>query len=73
MPDDKIRLGRLWKNRTKDDKPYLSGVAVLDQLDQAVAVLRNGGRLLVLGNSNKRPDKRDPDCDVFVVPAKGKG
>ncbi len=72
MPDDKIKLGRLWKNRTKDDKPYLSGVAVLEQVDQAVALLKNGGRFLILGNASKREGKRDPDCELYVVPAKGK-
>jgi hypothetical protein len=52
MNDDKIKLGVLWKNTG---------------LDAAVAELRKGGRFLVLKNT-KRPDKRDPDCVLYVVP-----
>jgi hypothetical protein len=68
MADDKIKLGVLWKNTSRDGKTaYMAGRVLRDSLDAAVAQLRNGGRLLVLKNS-KRPDKQDPDCNLFVVP-----
>lgn len=68
MMDDKVKLGVLWKNVSRNgQKPYLSGRAQLDSLDDAIQLLRDGGRLLVLSNQ-KRPDKRDPDCVLFVVP-----
>ena len=68
MADDKIRLGVLWKNMSREgNKPYLSGRVQRENLDAAIALLRDGGRLLVLSN-NKRPDKQDPDCVLFVVP-----
>jgi len=68
MSDDKIKLGVLWKHVSREgSKPYLSGRVEADGLDAAVGLLRRGGRLLVLSNK-KRPDKRDPDCVLFVVP-----
>jgi len=68
MADDKIRLGVLWKNVTREgNKPYLSGRVQRENLDAAVELLRDGGRFLILSNS-KRPDKQDPDCVLFVVP-----
>ncbi len=68
MTDEKIKLGVLWKNTSRDGKTaYMAGRVQQDSLDAAVAQLRNGGRLLVLKNT-KRPDKRDPDCTLFVVP-----
>lgn len=68
MDDDKIKLGVLWKNVSrKGNKPYLSGRVQQDTLDAAVRLLRAGGRFLILSN-NKRPDKQDPDCVLFVVP-----
>jgi hypothetical protein len=68
MTDDKIRLGVLWKNVTREgNKPYLSGRVQREHLDAAIKLLQDGGRLLVLSN-NKRPDKQDPDCVLFVVP-----
>jgi hypothetical protein len=68
MTDDKIKIGVLWKQVSREgNKPYLSGRVDLGALDAAVALLRRGGRLLVLSNK-KRPDKRDPDCALFVVP-----
>ena len=73
MADDKIKLGVLWKNLSREgNKPYLSGRVDRDNLDAAVDLLRNGGRFLVLTNK-KRPDKQDPDCDIFVVPESGRG
>src|SRR5260370_19163876 len=67
MTDDKIKLGVLWKQVSREgNKPYLSGVADRDGLDAAVALFRRGGRFLVLGNK-KRPGKRDPHCVLFVV------
>ena len=68
MADDKIRLGVLWKNVTREgNKPYLSGRVQRENLDAAVDLLRDGGRFLILSNT-KRPDKQDPDCVLFVVP-----
>ncbi len=68
MTDDKIKLGVLWKNLSRENKkPYLSGRVQQDNLEAAVELLRNGGRFLVL-SSKKRPDKQDPDCEIFVVP-----
>lgn len=68
MTDDKIKLGVLWKNLSREGKkPYLSGRVQADNLDAAVQLLRGGGRFLVLPNQ-KRPDKQDPDCAIFVVP-----
>ena len=68
MADDKIKLGVLWKNLSREgNSPYLSGRVQEDNLDAAVTLLRNGGRFLVLSNK-KRPDKQDPDCELFVVP-----
>ncbi len=68
MTDDKIKLGVLWKHVSREGKaPYLSGRVQPDTLDAAVQLLRDGGRFLVLSNK-KRPDKLDPDCELFVVP-----
>jgi len=73
MADDKIKLGALWKHLSREgNKPYLSGRVDRDNLDAAVQLLRNGGRFLVLTNK-KRPDKQDPDCEIFVVPESGRG
>lgn len=72
MADDKIKLGVLWKNLSREGKkPYLSGRVDRDNLDAAVQLLREGGRFLVLTNK-KRPDKQDPDCEIFVVPESGR-
>ncbi len=68
MDDDKIKLGVLWKHVSRNGKkPYLSGRVQQDNLDAAVELMRQSGRLLVLSNA-KRPDKQDPDCILFVVP-----
>jgi hypothetical protein len=68
MDDDKIKLGVLWKNLSRNGKkPYLSGRVQQDNLEAAVQLMRQGGRFLVLNNT-KRPDKQDPDCVLFVVP-----
>ena len=68
MTNDKIKLGVLWKNVSREGKkPYLSGRVQQDNLDAAVQLLRDGGRFLVL-SSKKRPNKQDPDCEIFVVP-----
>lgn len=68
MEDDKVKLGVLWKHVSRDGlKKYLTGSTRNDSLDAAIALLRRGGRLLVLSN-NKRPGKKDPDCELFVVP-----
>jgi hypothetical protein len=71
MTDDKVKLGVLWKHVSrKGSKPYLSGRVQEDTLEAAVTLLRQGGRLLVLSSLNKRPDKQDPDCELFVTPAR---
>ena len=68
MDDDKIKLGVLWKNVSRNGKkPYLSGRIQQDNIEAAVRLMRQGGRLLILSNT-KRPDKQDPDCVLFVVP-----
>lgn len=68
MDDDKVKLGVLWKNVSRNGKkPYLSGRVQQDNIEAAVRLMRQGGRLLVLSNT-KRPDKQDPDCVLFVVP-----
>ncbi len=68
MTNDKIKLGVLWKHLSRQgNKPYLSGRVDEENLDAAVQLLRSGGRFLVL-SSKKRPDKQDPDCEIFVVP-----
>ena len=68
MTDDRIKLGVLWKNLSREgNKPYLSGRIQHDSLDDAVQLMRDGGRFLVLGNT-KRPDKQDPDYVLYVVP-----
>ena len=68
MAIEKIKLGVLWKNLTKEgQKPYLSGRVQEDSLDAAVDLLRKGGRFLVFSNK-KRPDKQDPDYVLLVVP-----
>jgi hypothetical protein len=69
MANERIKLGVLWKHDGKDGKkPFLSGALRAESLESAIALMRDGGRLLVLANANKRPDKRDPDCELFVVP-----
>ncbi|HVM94965.1 MAG TPA: hypothetical protein VMT89_01195 [Candidatus Acidoferrales bacterium] len=68
MNDDRIKLGVLWKNVSqKGNKPYLSGRVQEENIDEAVGLLKRGGRLLILSNT-KRPDKKDPDCVLYVVP-----
>ena len=68
MADEMIKLGVLWKNVSRNgNKPYLSGRVDQDNLDAAVDLLRDGGRFLILSNK-KRPNKQDPDCQLFVVP-----
>lgn len=70
MANGRIRLGVLWKHGGGDGKkPFLSGEVRGDTLEAAVVLMRQGGRLLVLANPNKRPDRKDPDCELFVVPA----
>lgn len=68
MADDKIKLGVLWKNLSREgNKPYMSGRVQQDNLEAAMQLLRDGGRFLLL-SAKKRPDKQDPDCELFVVP-----
>jgi hypothetical protein len=70
MANDRIKLGVLWKHEGKGGKKaFLSGAVRNESLEAAVALMREGGRLLVLSNNAKRPDKRDPDCELFVVPS----
>lgn len=68
MNDDKLRFGVLWENLSRNGgSRYFSGRVQQDTLEEAVERLREGGRLLMLGNK-KRPDRRDPDYTLFVVP-----
>lgn len=70
MANDRIKLGVLWKHDGKNGKkPFLSGAVRAESMEAAIALMRDGGRLLVLSNVSKRPDKRDPDCELFVVPS----
>ncbi len=47
MADEKIKLGVLWKNLSREgNKPYLSGRLQQDNLDAAVQLLRDGGRFI---------------------------
>lgn len=70
MANDRIKLGVLWKHSGGETKkPFLSGAVRNESLEAAVALMRDGGRLLVLSNTHKRPDKKDPDCELFVVPS----
>lgn len=71
--DGKIKLGVLWKNVSqKGNKPYLAGRVQEDNIDAAMALMKRGGRLLIL-SATKRPDKKDPDCLLFVVPDRAAG
>jgi len=71
MATDMVKLGVLWKKTSREgNRPFLSGAVHADGVDAAVALLRKGGRLLVLGNNHKRDGKKDPDCELFVVPDK---
>ena len=68
MTDDMIKLGVLWKNVSREgQKQYLSGRVQQETLESAFQVLRDGGRLLIFSN-NKRPNKQDPDCVLYVAP-----
>lgn len=74
MATDMIKLGVLWKKTSRDGgRPFLSGAVRTDGVDAAVALMRKGGRLLVLSNHHKREGKNDPDCELFVVPEKKEG
>jgi hypothetical protein len=50
-----IKGGALWRGKTTDDKPMLSGP------------LTGETRMLIFQNSNKRND-RDPDYFWYIVP-----
>ena len=54
MSDPKIRLGGLWKSKSKNGVDYLSG-----SLGQA--------RLLIFRNDQKRDDSA-PDYTMYIVP-----
>lgn len=70
MDDHKVKLGVLWSKVSREGgRKYLSGAVRLENLDAAVELMRAGGRFLVLSVLKKRPDKQDPDCELFVVPA----
>ena len=65
--NDKVRLGRLWTSTSKAGVKYMTGSTSNDTFAAAMDLLQNGGRLLVLSNTNKRPDKKDPDADLYVT------
>ena len=50
------RVGRLWLKTSKKGDKFMSGVVEIG--GQKVDVL-------VFKNNRKRPDKRDPDYDIF--------
>ncbi len=69
-----IKLGVLWKNTTREgQRPYLSGPVRSDAIDAAIELMRGGGRFLILPNKSKREGRKDPDCDLFVVPERNGG
>lgn len=57
--ENKVRLTGLWKERTQDGKPYLSGK------------LTGSSRLVIFPNDRKTKDT-DPDFAVYVVPVEKK-
>lgn len=52
---DRVFLGGLWENSTRDGKPYLSGS------------LGAGGKLLAFPNGYKQKPS-DPDWKLYIVP-----
>lgn len=72
MNNDRVKLGVLWKQVSREgNRPYLTGPVRDEEIDAAVAMLRKGGRFLILTNKTKREGKNDPDCDLFIVPGRG--
>ena len=55
---DMVRIGGLWKNKTKDGKPYLGGSF-------------GGARLMVFQNGYKEKDS-DPDYVLCIAQAQKK-
>jgi hypothetical protein len=53
-----VKLSGLWKQKTKDGKPYLSGTI-------------GGAKVLVFPNEYKKTEK-DPDYSLFVAPREEK-
>lgn len=71
---DMLKLGVLWKRTTRQgNRPFLAGPVCGEAIEAAVALLRQGGRFLVLANQHKRDGKNDPDCTLFVVPDRPPG
>lgn len=71
MANDMVKLGVLWKKTTREgNRPFLSGSMRQEGLEESLRLLRAGGRFLVLANQHKREGKNDPDCELFVVPAR---
>jgi hypothetical protein len=74
MSNDMVKLGVLWKRMTREgNRPFLTGPVRDDGIDAAVALLRKGGRFLVVANKTKREGRNDPDCELFVVPDRNGG
>jgi hypothetical protein len=52
----KIKLGGLWRNRTRNGKEYLSGNLTHDSM------------LQIWPNNHKREGKSDPDYNLYIMP-----
>jgi hypothetical protein len=63
-----IKFGVLWKNKDRAGKAYLSGAITEERFEEALALLRDGGRVMIFGNTRKREGKRDPDCILYATP-----
>lgn len=66
---DLIRFASLWTNTDKNGARYMSGQIDAEAIDRAVEILRAGGRLLVLTNSQRKTD-RHPTAHVYAAPRK---
>lgn len=56
---DGTKLTGLWKNQTKDGKPYLSGSLGL-------------AKLMIFPNDHKREGEKGPDYLAYLVPVEKK-
>ena len=50
-----ILIGGLWKGKTRDDRPILSGK------------VGNNFKIVILPNKNKQPGDKRPDCNMFIA------
>ena len=53
------QFGRLWKKTSKAGQTYYSGFIGQQGQDQK--------KVMLFSNSHKRPDKQDPDLNLFLV------